>query len=167
MTPPTATLINLYHICHRELWLHAHEIRMEHSSEVVSEGKWIGETTYAQRTQQFRELEIGGSKIDFYDASRKVVHEVKKSDKAEQAHRAQVKYYLWLLEQEGILGATGVLEYPKQRKREEVELTDEDRQRIPQWIVHIERIINSNHCPPTINKPICKRCSYYEFCYSE
>lgn len=159
------THIVYLHVCHRKLWLFANEIRMEHTSDVVSEGKWIGETTYTQRSQQFQELEIGGSKIDFYDARRKIVHEVKKSDKAEQAHRAQVKYYLWLLEREGIIGATGILEYPKQRKTEQVELTDDDRLRIPQWIAEIERIISSNQCPPTINKPVCKRCSYYEFCY--
>ncbi|MBS1446990.1 MAG: Dna2/Cas4 domain-containing protein, partial [Odoribacter sp.] len=35
----TATLINLYHVCKREMWLHAHGIRMEHTSDLVTEGK--------------------------------------------------------------------------------------------------------------------------------
>ena len=38
----TATLINLYHICKRELWLHSNEIRMEHTSDTVTEGKLSG-----------------------------------------------------------------------------------------------------------------------------
>lgn len=35
----TGTLINLYQVCKRETWLHANGIRMEHTSDVVTEGK--------------------------------------------------------------------------------------------------------------------------------
>lgn len=164
---PNATLINLYHVCHRELWLHANEIRMEHSSEVVSEGKWIGENTYLKRSEQYREVEIAGSKIDFYDPKKKIVHETKKSDKVFHAHEAQVKYYIWLLEREGVSGIKGVLEYPKQRRREDVYLTDNDRSVIPLWIEEVNRITTQETCPPLVKKPICKNCSYYEFCYAE
>lgn len=41
-----ATLINYYHICYRKLWLHANGITMEHTSDIVYEGKLIGEDTY-------------------------------------------------------------------------------------------------------------------------
>lgn len=163
----TATLINIYHVCHRELWLHANEVRMEHTSDVVYEGKLIGENTYPQRPDKYTEVEFDGIKIDFYDAKNKIVHEIKKSDKIEVAHRAQVKYYLWVLERNGIEGATGILEYPKQRHTEKVELTDEDRAKIPEWIAEIERIIASDNCPKVINKPICKTCSYFDFCYAD
>jgi CRISPR-associated exonuclease Cas4 len=44
-----ATIINIFHICHREMWLHHHAIRMEHTSEVVYEGKLIGELPAAGR----------------------------------------------------------------------------------------------------------------------
>ena len=53
-----ATLINIYHICKREMWLHAHAIRMEHTSDIVYEGKLIGETTYPQRAERYTEVEI-------------------------------------------------------------------------------------------------------------
>jgi CRISPR-associated exonuclease Cas4 len=99
-----ATLLNLYHICKREMWLHANGIRMEHTSDTVAEGKLIGETSYSQRAEKYTEIEIGGSKIDFYDAKNKVIHEVKKSDSMEEAHEWQVKYYIWLLQQNGIEG---------------------------------------------------------------
>ena len=46
-----ATLINILHICYRELWLHAHVIRMEHTSDIVSEGRLIGEESYPQRAE--------------------------------------------------------------------------------------------------------------------
>jgi CRISPR-associated exonuclease Cas4 len=165
MTTITATLINLYHVCHRELWLHANEIRMEHNSEVVADGKFIGETTYEQRPEKYRQVELPGVKIDFYDAKEGVVYETKRSNKMERAHVAQVKYYLYVLEQHGIAANYGILEYPKQRHTERVDLTDEGRREIENWILKIEEIIGREVCPPVINKPFCKKCSYYDFCY--
>lgn len=163
----TATLINLYHICHRELWLHANGIRMEHTSDTVYEGKLIGETTYPQRPEKYTEIEIGGSKIDFYDSKNKVVHEIKKSNKAEEAHEWQVKYYLWLLAQNGIEGATGILEYPKLRETKEVLLTPSDETYLQSAMVQVKAIVESERCPPVINSKICKSCSYCDFCYIE
>lgn len=163
----TATHINLYHICKRELWLHANGIRMEHTSDTVYEGKMIGETTYSQRPAKYTEIEIGGSKIDFYDAKNKVVHEIKKSNKAEDAHQWQVKYYLWLLAQNGIDGVTGILEYPKLRQTTEIVLTSSDENYLLSAMNQIRSLIESESCPPVINSKICKSCSYYDFCYIE
>lgn len=170
----TATLINLYHICHRELWLHANGIRMEHTSDIVYEGKLIGETTYPQRPEKGLEVELsfplggnwtGTGKIDFYNAKSKVVHETKKSDKAEEAHEWQVKFYLWLLKQNGIAGATGILEYPKLRETKEVLLTASDESYLQSAITQIKAIVEGERCPPVINAKICKSCSYHDFCY--
>lgn len=161
----TATHINLYHVCKRELWLHANGIRMEHTSETVAEGKLIGETTYQDRARQYTEVEFDGVKIDFYDAKNKVVHEVKKSDKVENAHKAQVLYYLYKLLKNGIEGASGIIEYPKLRQTETVEWTSESLAIILQWEKEITEIIASENCPATIKAKICKSCSYNDFCY--
>lgn len=163
--PLTATHINYYHICHRKLWLFANGINMEHTSDTVAEGKLIHETAYLQRAEKYTEIEIGGSKIDFYDAKNKIIHEIKRSDKIEQAHEWQVKYYIWLLQQAGIEGVTGIIEYPKLRHTSQVTLTPQDSQYITQTVKHIEAIIQKETCPPCINSKICKQCSYYEFCY--
>lgn len=88
---------------------------MEHTSDIVAEGKLISETTYLDRTRKYTELAIEGVKIDFYDAKNKVIHEVKKSDKVEHVHIAQVKYYMYVLQKHGIDGVTALLEYPKMR----------------------------------------------------
>ena len=167
MTNITATHINYYHICRRKLWLFSNSITMEQTSDLVTEGKLIGESTYLQRAERYTEVEFEGVKIDFYDAKNRVVHEIKKSSKIEEAHRAQVKYYLWVLENNGIAGARGILEYPKQRHTEGVELTDEDRVLIPKWLTEVSKIIEAETCPKVINKPVCKNCSYYEFCYAD
>ena len=162
----SGTLINLYHVCKRELWLHANGIRMEHTSDTVAEGKLIHETSYDDRATRYEEVEIGGSKIDFYDPTEKVIHEIKKSDSMEEAHLWQVKFYIWLFEQEGIDGVTGIIEYPTMRHRERVILTQEDRATLAETIAKIELLVQGDKCPPLEKKSICKRCSYFDFCYS-
>ena len=161
----TATHINYYHICKRKLWLFANGINMEHTSDLVYEGKLIHEKSYPQRPERYEELEVEGCKIDFYDARNKVVHEIKKSNKVESAHEWQVKYYIYVLERNGIEGVTGVLEYPALRHKSYVELTDEGRTEIQIIEKDIESIVASDDCPPVINGKICRNCSYYEFCY--
>ncbi len=163
----TATHVNYYHVCRRKLWLAYNNIEMEHTSDLVTEGRLIGENSYAQRSEKYTELELDGIKIDFYDSKNKVVHEVKKSDKAEAAHIAQVKYYLYVLAKNGIEGARGVIEYPKLRHTEAVELTAIDAALVEMWVDDIRRILEKDACPPVLNKPVCKRCSYYDFCYSD
>lgn len=164
---PTATLINLYHVCHRELWLHAHGIRMESNSEMVAEGRFIGDTAYLQRAEKYTQIELDGVKIDYFDARNGVVHEVKKSDKMEVAAVAQVKYYLWKLEQHGIRATHGIIEYPRLRRTERVELDAADRAAIVQWVADIERIVASEQCPEVLRKPVCRTCSYCDYCYAD
>jgi CRISPR-associated exonuclease Cas4 len=161
----TGTHFNYYHICHRKLWLFANGINMEHSSDLVYDGKLIHENSYPQRPERYEELEIEGCKIDFYDSKNKIVHEIKKSDKVEVAHEWQLKYYIFILEQNGIEGVTGILEYPTLRQTQKIVLTDIDRQSIENIKVEITKMINSETCPSPIDTKICKKCSYYDFCY--
>lgn len=162
----TATLIAYYHTCQRKLWLHHHGIRMEHTSDVVYEGKLIGEYSYEERAKKNKQVEIDGIKIDYYDPKTKTVHETKKSDKVEQAHVAQVKYYLYILHRNGIEGARGLIEYPKLRERTWVDFDpDTDIPVIEGWLANIQAILQSEACPPLLYKPICKSCSYFDYCY--
>ena len=160
-----ATHINYYMVCKRKLWLFSNGISMEHTSDVVAEGKLIHETTYPQRAERYSELEIDGSVIDFYDAKNKIIHEIKKSDKMEKAHEWQVKYYIWLLKKNGINGVTGIIEYPKLRETTKVELSDEDVVYLEKTVSDIAQIVESEDCPSRTEAKICKNCSYYEFCY--
>lgn len=160
-----ATYFNLYHVCKRELWLLANGISMEHTSDLVYDGKLIHEKSYPQRSERYEEVELDGIKIDYYDARNKVIHEIKRSDKVESAHEWQVKYYIYVLEQNGIDGVTGILEYPELRQTTKVNLTDTDRHKIKEIEEKIAQLISSDDCPPVINAKICKSCSYYDFCY--
>lgn len=163
----TGTHFNYYFLCKRKLWLFAKGISMEHTSDLVFEGKLVQETTYPQRPERFEEVEIDGVKIDFYDAKNKIIHEIKKSDKVEEAHEWQVKYYIFILEKNGIDNVSGILEYPLLRRTNKVFLSSIDKEKISEIITEIQKIIESEKCPDTINSKICKSCSYYEFCYVE
>ena len=164
---PTGTHIAYLHICHRKLWLFANGLNMEHTSDLVAEGKLIDEHSYPQRANRWQQIELEGIKIDHYDAQAGIIREVKKSNKKESAHVAQLKYYLFVLERNGIPVQMGILEYPKLRLTEHVVLTEDDRRRIPASEQKVIEIISRDECPPRIEKSICRKCSYFDFCYSE
>ncbi len=161
----TGTHINYYFSCHRQLWLFANGIQMEHTSDAVYEGKMIHETSYPQRSAKYEEIELGGIKIDFYDPKNKVIHEIKKSSKLHEAHLWQVKYYIYVLKKNGIEGVSGVLEYPKERKTEEVYISSIDIERILEIEREVIEIINSETTPGLEKMARCKNCSYYDFCF--
>ena len=169
-----ATLINYLHLCHRKLWLHAHVIRMEHTSDIVSEGRLIGEESYPQRAEKNQEVQISGefggielsAKIDFFDVKLGVVHETKKSAARELAHIAQVQFYLYLLRKNEIVANYGTIEYPKFRQTDRVELNEDDVKAIESKIRRAYAIIEQENCPPAVPKSKCTNCSYFDFCWS-
>lgn len=163
----TGTYFNYYQLCRRKLWLFANGINMEHTSELVYEGKLIHEESYPQRSSRYEEVAIDGIKVDYYDAKNRVIHEVKKSNKVDRAHEWQLKYYMHVFEQHGAEGVRGILEYPTLRKTNEVVLSDVDREQIQEMMTDIEKIVSQDECPPLAKKGICKNCSYYEFCYAD
>ena len=172
----TGTHINYYHVCHRKLWLFTNGINMEHTSDTVYDGRLLHEASYPQRAERYTEIDISATtaegiqltgKIDFFDAKEKIIHETKRSDKVEEAHEWQVKYYIWLLELNDIPGAHAILEYPKLRRLNEVWLSNPDRICLQEAINKIVTLQQSEECPTKINSKICKNCSYYDLCYVE
>ncbi|MCQ2974285.1 MAG: CRISPR-associated protein Cas4 [Bacteroidales bacterium] len=161
----TGTHFNYYHVCKRKLWLFASGINMENNSDLVLEGKLIHEGSYSDRSDKYQEFQIDGVKVDFYDARNKVIHEIKKSNKLDEAHEWQLKFYIYTFEQNGIEGVTGILEYPTLRKTQQVELDDNDRKRISEIVKDIDNIIDSDQCPEKVDKKYCRNCSYFDFCY--
>lgn len=146
---------------------------MEHTSDTVYDGKILHEASYPQRNERHSELSIEAKcddvdlfgKIDFYDARKKIIYETKRSDKIEDAHEWQVKFYLWLLKLNGIDEATATLEYPLLRHISRVELSEKDIADLRETIIRIRRLKELDQCPQVINAKICKSCSYFELCY--
>jgi len=76
-----------------------------------------------------------------------------------------VKYYIYVLEKNGIEGATGLLEYPTEHRTEKVDLSDADRVQLIEMSRNIENIVIQEEVPVLLNNSRCKSCSYFDFCY--
>ncbi|EAC3173954.1 CRISPR-associated protein Cas4 [Listeria monocytogenes] len=158
----SGTHVYYYFVCKRKLWCFSKEIRMEHLDENVQLGKLLDESSYNREKGQVMIDETVN--IDFIK-DWKVLHEVKKSKAIEEAGIWQLKYYMYFLKQKGIIIEKGDVDYPKLRQRETIFLTTEDERKIEKILVDIE-ITTSCLKPPTIiDKPLCKKCAYYEYCY--
>lgn len=135
---------------------------MEHLDENVQLGKLLDESSYSREKGQVMIDETVN--IDFIK-DWKVLHEVKKSKAIEEAGIWQLKYYMYFLKQKGIIIENGVVDYPKLRQRETIFLTTVDERKIEKILADIEIITNSSKPPTIIDKPLCKKCAYYEYCY--
>ena len=158
----TGTQVNYYFLCKKKLWYFCHDIQMEKNSDAVYLGKLIHETSYEREK---KEIDIDDTiKIDFIDKER-VIHEVKKSDKVEEPHIWQLKYYIWYLKQKGVEGVTGKINYPKLRKTMDVFLEDGDEERIEAILKDINEIESADLPPQVARMKICRSCSYNDICW--
>lgn len=157
----TGTQINYFFVCHRKLWLFTHDISMEHGSENVRIGFLLHEHSYERKR---KELELDGIKIDFYDKNRGCIHEVKKSKAIEKSHVWQLKYYLYYFKKAGV-NIEGEIDYPLIRKKEKIKLSEDDCREIEVILDKIKRILKSNSLPEPVNRPFCRKCSYYDLCF--
>lgn len=158
----TGVMVYYYFVCKRKLWFFINDMTMEHSSDLVSMGKIIDETSYSREKKNILIDET--INIDFLK-DWKVIHEVKKSRKIEEASKWQIRYYMWVLKHKGVAIEKGILDYPLLRKRENVFLEEEDEKQIEEILEEIQRIANLKLPPDKISKSVCKKCAYYELCY--
>jgi len=159
----TGTLIWYYYVCHREVWLMAHELEPERGNPLLELGRLVQEESYSRERKEFS---APGMKIDILRDQGKqlVVGEVKKSSKFVQSATMQLAYYLWRLKQKGV-EAKGELLIPKERKRIPVELMGELEQELQNAFRGIQRIISRDNPPPPVRIPFCRNCAYREFCW--
>lgn len=156
------TQVNYYFVCKTKLWLFSHNMNMEKESDLVKLGKLL-HMDFFEREQ--KEIQLGSIAIDVAKKGNILeIREIKRSDKLEKAHRYQTLYYLYYLKRLGI-PARAVLSYPKAKKNVELELSDEIEAEIDRILKDIEEI-----CKGKIPKPEyrsqCRRCAYFEFCFS-
>ncbi|MGI6588111.1 MAG: CRISPR-associated protein Cas4 [Peptococcia bacterium] len=162
MKKVTGVMVYYYFVCKRKLWFFSNNLNMEFNSELVGIGKLIDETSYSRERKNI--LIDESVSIDFLK-DWKIVHEVKKSRKMDEASKWQLKYYMWVLKNKGVVIEKGILDYPLLRKREEVLLDKKDEQELESVVKDIKKIISSKIPSDTLNKGVCKKCAYYEFCY--
>jgi len=160
----TGYLVNAFYICCRKLWLFAHEINPSTENPYLEIGTLIGEETYKREK---KEIHIGNMKIDIIKREKDnvVVAEVKKSSKGEEAAKMQLLFYLYQLKGKGV-EVKGELLIPKEKKRVEVVLNDENERKLLQDIEKIKNIISQDKPPEKVKNHFCRNCAYDEFCWS-
>jgi len=160
----TGTHINYYFVCQRKLWLFSHGISMEHTSDTVLLGKLIDESSYER---QDKGIDIDETIVlDWIDEKNGILHEVKKSDRKEEAHIWQVMYYLWYLKQKGVTGLKGEIDYPKLKQKVNVELSPDREAQLMNIFDNINSIVALDKPPQRLSKKFCKTCSYFELCWT-
>ncbi|MFS0612771.1 CRISPR-associated protein Cas4 [Lederbergia ruris] len=154
--------IQYYFICARKLWLFSKNIQLEEGHERVQAGKLLHERSY--KSADKKELAIDNIKIDAIDGE--YVREVKVTSRMTKADRWQLLFYLYELKKRG-LNKKGLISYTKEKRTEEVILTEDDEQKLDEIIDRIYEIMEQPQPPGVINAPICTKCAYYDFCYAE
>lgn len=134
---------------------------MESSNEDVQLGKLIDENSYSNDEKHINIDNV--INIDFI-RSDNVLHEIKKSNKIENASIWQVKYYLYYLKKRGVY-TKAIIDYPLLKKRIDVVLGQEDETYIESVIDDIYELVNNDKPPALEKKGYCKKCAYYELCY--
>lgn len=157
------TLINYYFHCKRQCWLHGNRINMEDNSEDVKVGKAIHQI----REEKNKSAEISIENIKIDKLTDEYLTEIKKSDADIEAATWQTMFYLKMLKDKGI-ERKGKLEFVEKHKSKNtifVELSDEKLAELDAVIKNIEKLLILEKAPAAINKPKCKKCAYFEYCY--
>ncbi len=157
-------LFQSYGICKRQVWLMAHKIIPDQDNIFIELGRTIDENSYERDKKKIllENIELDLIRSDNEDV---VIGEVKKSSKALESARLQLGYYLYRLKQKGV-HAKGVLLVPKEKKKEEIILTDELEKEIVIVLNDIYQIMQELKPAPPVRIKQCKPCAYLEFCWS-
>ena len=158
------TLVWYWHICRRQVWLMARGIEPNPKDESLTLGRLVDQNSYARERHQ---VTFGDDKFDFMQSGDEglVVCEVKKSSRAESSARMQLAHYLYDLQKAGI-PAKGLLMFPTEKKRVEVELTDDLRAELDAVYAAIRNLTEEVAPPPAETCRYCKKCAYAEYCWS-
>ena len=158
----TGLMVYYYEVCKRKLWYFTNDIQLEENNSNVILGKLLEENSY---TRDEKKINIDGViNIDFI-RSKKILHEIKKSNSIEPASILQVQNYLYYLEKKGLVGLKGILDYPLLKQTVEVNLADSDRENLENIIIGIKEILGKESPPILEKKNICKKCAYFDLCF--
>jgi CRISPR-associated exonuclease Cas4 len=162
----TGTVFGYYHYCIKKMWLFNNGITMEHTSDIVLDGKINHETTKNRRQKKYKEISFGNIKIDFYDVKNNTIYETKRNFKNKNIDEWQLKYYMYIFFKNENINIKGILEYPKSKKLYEITLDDKVIKTIDDDIIEINKILKNDNCPNVSITKKCKNCSYLNFCES-
>jgi len=156
----TGVMMQYYYVCKRELWFASRNLEIDRENPTVVRGTQVDDTAYGDKR---RNLHLGMISLDLLEDGRVV--EVKPSSALTEPAEMQLSYYLWYLDRVAGIEKDGVLAHPRERRREQVELTNERRQEVEDAIRGIYEIVTSDTPPEAEEKPFCDSCAYHDFCW--
>lgn len=141
-----------------------HELIPDQDNPFLELGRFIEENFYKRESKFF---EVDNMKIDIVrrEGENVLIGEVKKSSRYERSMIMQISFYLKRLKENGVY-VKGEILIPKERKRINVELTEEIEKEIEEAIKNIEKIMLEEIPPKKERIPFCKNCAFREFCWS-
>ena len=160
----TGTEISYLYICRRKLWLFHHGIKPESENINVQIGKHIQETTFTRKEKDIPIGEIGV--LDWASLKDGIIHETKKGKTPGKGDVAQVRYYMWWLNNNGINVHEAQIHYPKKRKTQTIPWDEDANQQAIKDTEDCLKIINQTKPPEVHEYPYCKSCAYFELCYA-
>jgi len=158
------SILGSYMVCPRQAWLGYHAIDGDKNNEYLKLGTYIHQNAYSREK---KEKSFGNSKFDTIHSidGEVIVGEIKKSSSCLESARMQLAYYLYILRQDGIR-ATGLLQFPEEKRTEELILTDEIVQAVEDNLARLEKLVNEPLPPKAKWEKYCSTCSYSEICWA-
>ena len=158
------TLVWYHSICKREVWLMAHGLEPDRDDEFLVMGRLIDQNSYGRDKKS---IDFGSNRFDVLreEDGTLVIGEVKKTSRSIDAARFQLAHYLYELYKSGV-DAKGQLLFPKEKKKETVELTEEMKTELDAIYDDIRNIIKLEVPPERVKCRYCRNCAYKDFCWS-
>lgn len=168
------TEVHYYALCPRKLWWFSHGLEQEHAGDAsgttghdnVEQGTLLHDRAYPDARKK-NILIDDLLRLDFTEGG--AIHEIKKSrggTKAYHATRLQLLYYLLYLKHEKGIETVGVIDWPKEKRRETVQLTPEAETEVQAAVEGVCRV-RALPVAPFVPKPmtLCAKCAYQELCW--
>lgn len=157
----TGLMIQYYHVCRRELWFMSHGIDIDRETTNIQRGTHVDETSYQDSRKSF--MIDNRIQLDVLESGD--IMEVKVSSTLEEPAKMQLIYYLWFLREVYGIDKDGVLAYPTERKRKQVQLDADNVKAIEETIQGVIETVNQDTPPELEKKPYCDSCLYQDICW--
>jgi CRISPR-associated exonuclease Cas4 len=157
----TGLMVQYYHVCRRELWFMSRGVDINREATNIQRGTHVDETSYEGRRHSYQINDR--LQLDLLDSGD--VMEVKVSSALEKPARMQLLYYLWYLKEVLDIERDGILSYPRERKREQVELDAKGYEEVEATIRGIIETVEQDSPPELKKKPYCDACLYQDLCW--
>ena len=160
----TGKEISYLYVCERKLWLFRHGLRPELENVNVQIGMQLQETAFKREEKDIPIGEVGV--IDWAAFKHGIIHETKKGRTPGKGDEAQVRYYLWWPNGNGVRVTEAQIHYPTMRKSKTVPWDEAAKALADQDIAACLEIVRQPRPPAVQPHPYCKSCAYMELCHA-